>query len=81
MSRTCKTCGDIGCPYKEYHWSTGCICYTPKSSLQRELEELKDFDYKKRAEQIDRIYNIELKADLLEIKFLSALMQRKKEHE
>ena len=78
MSRTCKTCSDTNCPYKDYHWSTGCVCYTPKSSLQRDLEELKEFDYKKRAEQIDRIYAIELKADLLEIKFLSALMQRKK---
>lgn len=80
MSRTCKTCGDVSCPYKNYHWSTGCVCYTPRSSLQRELEELKDFDYKKRAEQIAHIYNIELKADLLEMKFLSTCMQRKKEH-
>ena len=40
MSRNCKTCADISCPYKSYNLSTGCVCYTPKSSLQRELEEL-----------------------------------------
>lgn len=77
MSRTCKTCGDISCPYKSYHWSTGCVCYITNEALKQRYE-MKDFYYRQRVEQIDLIHNIELKADLLELKFLRACMQRKK---